>query len=97
MPNVVENVGNLESIGDRWHVFARGPTELLSVGSKYPTTLRDLLDGSSSYKLHLPEGIAAKLYWAVTIYSPADDTMPESDQRLPAVVRQGRAGRGRFR
>lgn len=60
----------------------------INQGSKYPTTLRDkdgdLLDGSKSYKLHLPAGIPAKLYWAVTIYNPADGTMPETDQAFPS-------------
>lgn len=57
-------------------------------GSKYPSTLpdkdSDLLDGSKSYKLHLPAGIPAKLYWAVTIYNPADGSMPETDQPFPS-------------
>lgn len=60
----------------------------INQGSKYPSTMRDkdgdLLDGSKSYKLHLPAGIPAKLYWAVTIYNPADGTMPETDQPFPS-------------
>jgi hypothetical protein len=60
----------------------------INQGSKYPSTLRDkdgdLLDGSKAYRLHLPAGIPAKLYWAVTIYNPADGTMPETDQAFPS-------------
>jgi hypothetical protein len=60
----------------------------INQGSKYPSTMRDkdgdLLDGSKFYKLHLPPGIPAKLYWAVTIYNPADGTMPETDQPFPS-------------
>ena len=41
---------------------------------------RNLLDGSNTYKLHLPAGIPVKLYWAVTIYNPVDGTMPQTDQ-----------------
>ena len=56
--------------------------DTINAGSKYPSTLRDkdgdLLDGSKSYKLHLPAGIPAKAFWAVTIYNPADGTMPET-------------------
>ena len=44
----------------------------------------DLLDGSKSYKLHLPAGIPAKAFWAVTIYNAADGTMPETSQAFPS-------------
>jgi len=60
----------------------------INLGSKYPSTMRDkdgdLLEGSNSYKLHLPAGIPAKLFWAVTIYNPADGSMPETDQPFPS-------------
>lgn len=60
----------------------------INQGSKYPFTAKDKegnwLDGSHSYKLHLPPGIPAKLYWAVTIYNPADGTMPETSQPFPS-------------
>ena len=60
----------------------------INQGSKYPSTLRDadgdLLEGSKSYKLHLPAGIPAKLFWAVTIYNPADGSMPETGQAFPS-------------
>ncbi len=62
--------------------------DTINNGSKYPYTMKDkdgdLLDGSKSYKLHLPAGIPAKLFWAVTIYNPADGTMPETDQPFPS-------------
>jgi hypothetical protein len=60
----------------------------INQGSKYPFTMRDndgdLLDGSNTYKLHLPAGIPVKLYWAVTIYNPVDGTMPLTDQPFPS-------------
>jgi hypothetical protein len=60
----------------------------INQGSKYPFTLRDkdgnLLDGSQTYKLHLPTGIPVRLYWAVTIYNPADGTMPLTAQPFPS-------------
>jgi len=60
----------------------------INQGSKYPFTMRDkdgdLLDGSQTYKLHLPAGIPAKLYWAVTIYNPVDGTMPQTGQPFPS-------------
>ncbi|HEX4501795.1 MAG TPA: DUF1214 domain-containing protein [Scandinavium sp.] len=58
-------------------------------GSKYPYTARDkdgkFLDGSNSYKLHLPPNPPAGLFWAVTAYNITDGTMPETDQLLPST------------
>jgi len=60
----------------------------INAGSKYPFTIRDkdgnLLNGSYTYKLHLPAGIPAKLFWAVTLYNVTDGTMPETSQLLPS-------------
>jgi hypothetical protein len=62
--------------------------DTIGQGSKYPFTFRDasgeLLDGKNTYKLVLPAGIPAKLYWAVTIYNPADGTMPQTGQPFPS-------------
>jgi hypothetical protein len=59
----------------------------INKGSKYPATIRDadgdILNGSNNYKLHLPAGIPAKLFWAVTIYNITDGTMPETSQAFP--------------
>jgi hypothetical protein len=63
--------------------------DIINRGSKYPGTYRDgdgdLLEGSNTYKLHLPAGIPAAAFWAVTIYNPADGTMPQTDQRFPGT------------
>jgi hypothetical protein len=60
----------------------------INAGSKYPFTIRDkngnLLNGSYTYKLHLPAGIPAKLFWAVTLYNVTDGTMPETAQLMPS-------------
>ncbi len=57
-------------------------------GSKYPVTARDangdLLSGENTYKMRLPAGIPALLFWAVTAYNVTDGTMPETDQLLPS-------------
>lgn len=57
-------------------------------GSKYPNALRDadgvFLNGSNNYKLHLPKGIPALAFWAVTLYNVVDGTMPETDQLIPS-------------
>lgn len=58
-------------------------------GSKYPFTARDadgkFLEGSNTYKLHLPPAPPAALFWAVTAYNVTDGTMPETDQLLPST------------
>jgi hypothetical protein len=61
----------------------------IGAGSKYPLTLRDkdgdILNGSHAYKLHLPAGIPAKAFWAVTLYNITDGTMPETPQLMPST------------
>ena len=58
-------------------------------GAKYPYAYRDadgeFLDGSNTYKLHLPPDPPADLFWAVTAYNITDGTMPETEQRLPST------------
>lgn len=58
-------------------------------GSKYPFTARDskgdFLNGSNTYRLRLPAGLPAALFWAVTAYNITDGTMPETDQLLPST------------
>ncbi|MBB4801190.1 hypothetical protein HNP37_001229 [Flavobacterium nitrogenifigens] len=62
--------------------------DAIGMGSKYPNTYIDsegnFLNGSNSYKLHLPPNIPASLYWAVTAYNPQDGTMPETSQPFPS-------------
>jgi hypothetical protein len=61
----------------------------LNAGSKYPVAMRDadgnFLNGSNTYKLHLPADPPAALFWAVTAYNITDGTMPETPQLLPSV------------
>jgi hypothetical protein len=58
-------------------------------GAKYPCTHRDadgdLLNGSNSYKLHLPADIPVELFWAVTAYNITDGTMVDTPQRMPSI------------
>lgn len=58
-------------------------------GSKYPLAVRDadgdFLDGSRTYRLHLPPDPPAGLFWAATAYNITDGTMPETDQLLPST------------
>ncbi len=61
----------------------------IGAGSKYPYTLRDadgnFLDGSNTYRMHLPANPPAALFWAVTAYNLTDGTMPETEQLLPST------------
>ena len=60
----------------------------IGAGSKYPVATKDadgnFLNGSNHYKMHLPAGIPAKAFWAVTLYNITDCTMPETDQLIPS-------------
>ena len=61
----------------------------IGAGSKYPFATRDrkgeFLNGSNTYKLHLPPNPPAGLFWAVTAYNITDGTMPETEQLLPST------------
>ena len=61
----------------------------LGAGSKYPVATSDavgeFLDGSNTYKLHLPSDPPAALFWAVTAYNITDGTMVEAPQLLPSI------------
>jgi hypothetical protein len=61
----------------------------INAGSKYPLFLVDsegnYLSGSNSDKMHLPKGIPAKLFWAVTAYNVTDGTMPKTSQAFPSI------------
>ncbi len=61
----------------------------LDAGSKYPFTARDadgnFLEGSKSYKLHLPPHPPAALFWAVTAYNVTDGTMTSAEQLMPSI------------
>jgi len=61
----------------------------LGAGSKYPFTTQDangdFLNGSNTYKLHLPPNPPAELFWAVTAYNITDGTMVEAPQLMPSI------------
>lgn len=61
----------------------------LGAGSKYPFTTKDakgdFLEGSNTYKLHLPPNPPAALFWAVTAYNITDGTMVEAPQLMPSI------------
>jgi hypothetical protein len=62
---------------------------LVDAGAKYPFTLMDadgdVLDGGRNYKLRLPPGIPAKLFWSVTLYDPMTGAGLDNGQRFPSL------------
>lgn len=61
----------------------------LNAGSKYPLYVvdsnGDYLNGRNTYKMHLPAGMPAKFFWAVTAYNVTDGTMPKTSQQFPSI------------
>jgi hypothetical protein len=65
---------------------------MVGIGSQYATTERDAsgqyLDGSKSYRLHLPPNVPAKDFWSLTVYDPQTRSMLQTDQRFPSEGNQ---------
>lgn len=60
-----------------------------NVGAKYPATFvdakGDFLSGSRSYKLSLPKGIPAALFWSVTAYDSITASGLDNGQPFPSI------------
>ena len=74
------------------YVYSSAPAMVMhtiNAGSKYPFTARDangaFLNGTNTYRMHLPPNPPAALFWAVTAYNVTDGTMPETEQLLPST------------
>lgn len=73
--------------------FSSAPAMVMrtvGAGSKYPQGVWDddgnYLNGSHTYKLHLPPDIPALLFWAVTVYNITDGTMIKAPgQQFPTI------------
>jgi hypothetical protein len=63
--------------------------KMVGKGSQYAVASVDAkgapLDGSKSYKLHLPPNIPAKSFWSITLYDSQTRSMLQTDQQFPAV------------
>lgn len=80
------------------HFYATGitpamATKKVGAGSQYLIAYLDKdgksLDGSNTYKIHLPPDVPAKDFWSFTIYDNQTRSMLQTDQRFPGVDNLG--------
>ncbi len=61
-------------------------------GSQYAIAEHDAagqyLDGSKTYRLHLPPNIPAKNFWSLLVYDPQTRSMLQTDQQFPSTGSQ---------
>jgi hypothetical protein len=61
---------------------------LVGLGSQYAAAATDSegkpLDGSKTYKIHLPPNIPAKDFWSLVVYDNQSRSMLQTDQQFPA-------------
>jgi len=76
------------------HFYATGITPAMAIrnvgkGSQYAIAYLDkdknALDGSKSYKIHLPANVPAKDFWSFTLYDNQTRSMLQTDQRFPGI------------
>lgn len=62
---------------------------MVDVGAKYPFAFTDaegnFLSGAKAYRLHLPKGIPAKLFWSVTVYDALTGSGLDNGQPFPSI------------
>jgi len=76
------------------HYYATGITpamvmKMVGKGSQYAASMTDSkgkpLDGSKTYKIHLPPNIPMKDFWSFTVYDNQTRSMLQTDQQFPSV------------
>ena len=79
----------------RFHMYATGITPAMVTpkvgsGSQYVAGMRDSkgrrLEGSKTYKVHLPPNVPANQFWAFTVYDVQTRSMLQTDQRFPEIT-----------
>ena len=80
-----------------FHYYATGITpamamKMVGIGSQYAAAFVDSqgkpLDGSKTYKIHLPPGIPAKNFWSFVVYDNQTRSMLQTDQQFPSIGSQ---------
>ncbi len=68
--------------------------KMVGVGSQYAVAFVDSegrpLDGSRTYKIHLPPGIPAKDFWSFVLYDNQTRSMLQTDTRFPSLGSQAK-------
>jgi hypothetical protein len=59
-------------------------------GMAYLDSKKQILDGSKTYKLHLPPNVPVNDFWAVTIYDTQTRSQLQSSQPFPTVGSQSK-------
>jgi hypothetical protein len=76
------------------HFYATGITPAMAIknvgkGSQYAIAYLDrdgnALDGSKTYRIHLPPDVPAKDFWSFTLYDNQTRSMLQTDQRFPGL------------
>src|SRR5450432_2085337 len=66
--------------------------KLVGLGSQYVEAITDSkgrpLDGSKTYKIHLPPNIPARDFWSFVVYDNQTRSMLQTDQQFPAIGNQ---------
>ncbi len=66
--------------------------KMVGLGSQYAFAVRDAagqyLDGTKTYRLHLPPSIPAKDFWSLLVYDPQTRSMLQTDQQFPSLSSQ---------
>lgn len=84
----------LHDFRSAFHFYATGITPAMAMkavgkGSQYAFTYRDAagapLDGSKTYKVHVPANVPAKKFWSFTVYDNQTRSMLQTDARFPAI------------
>jgi hypothetical protein len=84
----------LHNIRAAFHFYATGITPAMALkmvgkGSQYAFTYLDSngnpLDGSKTYKIHVPANVPAKDFWSFTIYDNQTRSMLQTDAQFPAI------------
>ena len=80
-----------------FHYYATGITpamalKMVGIGSQYAAAFVDSegkpLDGSKTYKIHLPPHIPAKDFWSFVVYDSQTRSMLQTDQQFPSIGSQ---------
>ena len=83
-----------------FHYYATGITpamamKMVGIGSQYAAAFVDSegkpLDGSKTYKIHLPPNIPAKDFWSFVVYDNQTRSMLQTDAQFPSIGSQTEA------